>query len=160
MAQQSSHLSPMIQAILGNIPVSSPLDLLYELLRAQRLSLPRSHILPVICPCRFRMTNALTIIRLWRGFVLCVTVLGLNWCVTPAMSFADVPLQENYPVPSPPAINSVWTGDMKGDKRIAYSSMAPREKDACFSIEDGLNPRRFDGKRALLLPLTTVCVGL
>ena len=108
------------------------------------------------------MTNALPIIRLWRGFVLCLTVLGtgLNWCFTPAMSFADVPLQENYPMPFPPAIDSVWTGDMKGDKRIAYSSMAPREKDACFSIEDGLNPRRFDGKRALLLPLTTVCVGL
>lgn len=108
----------------------------------------------------FRMTHALTIIRLSKTFVFCFTVFGTGLCFTPSMSFADVPLQENYPVVSPSAIERVWTADMMDDKLIAYNSMSPRGKNACFSIEDGLGPRRFDGKRDLRLPLTTVCVGL
>ncbi len=110
------------------------------------------------------MTDALTISRLWATFFFCFTVLGigLNWGLTPSMAFADAPLQENYPVFSPPAIESVWAADTKNDRLIAYSSMSPRGRDACFLIEDrdGLGPREFDGKRALLLPLTTLCVGL
>lgn len=108
------------------------------------------------------MADVPTIVRSWTASFFCLTVLGtgLNWYFTPLMSFAAVLLQENHPVLSPPALDSVWTIDMKGDKLIAYSSMSPRGKDACFSIEDGLSPRRFDGKRDLLLPLTTVCVGL
>lgn len=110
------------------------------------------------------MADTPTIVRLWMTSFFCFTVLGtgLNWGFTPAMSLADVPLQENYPVLFPPTIDSVWAAGTNSDKLIAYSSMSPRGRDACFLIEDRdqLGPRGFDGKRALLLPLTTVCVGL
>ena len=80
------------------------------------------------------------------------------------MSFADVSLRENYPVVSPPAIDSVWTADTKSEKLIAHGSMSLGGRNACFWVEDRienrLSPRGFDGKRTLLLPLTTVCVGL
>ena len=110
------------------------------------------------------MADTPTIVRLWTTSFFCFTVLGtgLNWGFAPSMSFADVPLQENYPTLFPPTIDNVWAADTKSDKLIAYSSMSPRGRDACFLIEDRdrLGPREFDGKRALLLPLTTVCVGL
>jgi tetratricopeptide (TPR) repeat protein len=103
------------------------------------------------------MTDAPTIIRLWTTSVFCFTVFGT------VLSSADVPLQEN-PVVSSPTIDSVWASDTKSDKLIAYSSIPPAGKDACFWIEDRienrLSLRGFDGKRTLLLPLTTVCVGL
>jgi tetratricopeptide (TPR) repeat protein len=112
------------------------------------------------------MSGRLTIVRLWTISFLYFAVFGtvLDWCFTPALSFADVPIQESHPVFSAPSIDSVRAADIKSDKLIAYSSISPARKDACFwiddSIEDRLSLRRYDDKRALLLPLTTACVGL
>src|SRR6478609_5988169 len=114
----------------------------------------------------FRMVDAPTIVRLELASFFCFIVLGsgLN-CLMPSMSFAGVPLQESYPAVSPPVMDSVWATDTKSDKRIAYNSMSLGGRDACFliegdSIEDRLGRHPFSGKRALLLPLTTMCVGL
>ena len=115
---------------------------------------------------RFRMVDVPTIVRLGLASFFCFIVLGsgLN-CLMPSMSFAGVPLQESYPAVSPPVMDSVWATDTKSDKRIAYNSMSLGGRDACFliegdSIEDRLGRHPFSGKRALLLPLTTMCVGL
>lgn len=115
----------------------------------------------------FRMADAPAIVRLWILSFFCFIVLGigLNWYLMPSMSFAGVPLQESYPVVSPPAIDRAWAADTKSDKRIAYNSMSSGGRNACFlidedPIEDPSGRRAFSGKRALLLPLTTMCVGL
>ena len=111
------------------------------------------------------MTHALTIVRSWTTSFFCFTILGtVNWCLTPAMSFADLSFQDSYPVVSPPDINRVWTADTKSEKLIAHNSMSLGGRDACFwqedRIENRLGLRGFDGKHTLLLPLTTACVGL
>jgi tetratricopeptide (TPR) repeat protein len=104
------------------------------------------------------------IVRLWTTF-FCFTILGiaLNWCLMPAVSFADVSPQENYPVVSPPVIDTVRKADAKSEK-FTHSSRSLVGKDACFWTEDRpknrLGPLGFDGNHNLLLPLTTICVGL
>ena len=115
----------------------------------------------------FRMADAPAIVRLWIPSFFCFIVLGtgLNWCLTSSMSFAGVPLQESHPVVSLPIIDSAWAADTKSDKRLAYNSMSSGGRNACFlidedPIEDRLGRRAFSAKRALLLPLTTMCVGL
>lgn len=110
------------------------------------------------------MAAVLTIIRLWTASFFCLAGLGivLNSCLTPAVSFAGVLLQEHHPVVSPPATDSVLATDTKSDKSIAYSSLFPPEKDACFWIEDRIDDplslREYDDKH--LLPLTAACAGL
>ena len=81
-------------------------------------------------------------------------------CLASSISFADVLLQENHSAVSHPAIDSMWAADTESDKSMAYSSLSPGGKNACFPIDDRLELRAVAGKHALLLPLTTMCVGL
>ena len=105
------------------------------------------------------------IFRLSKTFIFCFIFLGtLNWCLTPSMSFAAVPLQEHRQAVSPPAIDSVGGADTKSVERSWYKAIPPGGRNACFPIEDrqedGLEPRGLDGNRPLLLPLTTLCIEL
>ena len=105
------------------------------------------------------------IFRLLQTVAFCFTVLGtLNWCFTPSMSFAAVPLHEHRHAVSPPAINSDRGADAMSEERMTYKSIPPGGRNACFQIEsrqeDRLDPRGFDGNRPLLLPLTTLCMEL
>lgn len=76
----------------------------------------------------------------------------------PSRSFADVLLDENPPLVSRPTVDRAWGADTKRDKILPQGRLSSR--DACFSIEDRVGPSGLDGERALLLPLTRVCVGL
>lgn len=117
-------------------------------------------------PTRFRMADAQTIVRRWVTSFFCFTVLGpgLNWCIIPSMSFADVPLQEARRAVAPPALDSVLAADGKSDKVIKYGSTPPGGRNACFSIEDRreepLVTRGVDANGTLLLPLSVACVNL
>ncbi len=109
------------------------------------------------------MVNTRTDIRLGSPRFLFISNLSFSvlCCgLIASTSFADVPFQGNHPVVAPPASEGLWTEKTISDKLIAYGPSG--ERDACFSIEDqpGEGPRRYDGKGALLLPLTTVCLGL
>lgn len=111
------------------------------------------------------MVNARTVIRLRSHGILPICRLSFSvlCCgLISSTSFADVPFQGNHPLVAPPASEGLRAEKTRSDKLIAYGPMSSGGRDACFSIEDqpGEGPRRYDGKGALLLPLTTVCVGL
>lgn len=106
----------------------------------------------------------MTIILVRATFVFCLIVLGniLCWCLIPATSFADAPLQGNRPAGSSPVIDLMLDADRSGKKdRIGDPGpIPPGGRDVCFSIGDRLGPQDNGGRTAWFLLPMTACVGL